>query len=429
MSFIGVSSAVTSCYKSMKLLLINDTSTSKNQGCQVTMFMVNRLLSRFFPDAQIDRIFLSTINFRFSENDQADFFPARGCDMKPLAAKWIDEGVGKIREIVEKIRWADLIIINGEGSVLECQLNARVIYMICEIARAQDIPCHLINFTAHVTRDDAVELAKRAFDACATVAVREPLSYYLVRKFYANVRLYPDVVIGVGKELGLEEISNSLDRRRHVLIGGGSATLRMTRGSKLFRNRFWQIPSLEAKFSPMRKLKLKYRFLCDELVAQNCEVTLMGWYRDEWLEEFSSDGVRYEEIDFRRYYEICTGAAINFSGRHHGCVMSAAAGCPFITTTANCFKNFGDRLLYGSPTKIYELERLNVRELASDIKAAVDRSKQHIERTIFLRNQILPFYDGSMRNIISLCPDLIESGILPANPDPKDLEFAQNMQP
>ena len=371
------------------------------------MHMFNRCVERFFPDAYVDRIYLTTINHKFSAAEAREILPGPGVSFAKALRGMLNSKISVIRELVEAVKAADLVVINGEGSILEDQPNARMIYMTAELAHHFGTEPHLINFTAHITRSNSIELAAHAFHRFVTVSVREPLSYYTVRSFFPRVHLFPDIVAGL--DVHAAEPTADCD---YVLIGGGSATLRMVN-----------------KPGSMERLKAALKSVCDELKKSGHQVRLMGWFRDEWLRDIAEEDVRYHTVDFARYLGFCRGALVNFTGRHHGCVMSSAAGCPFITTTANCFKNFGDRVLYGRCGSAFELERLNGLDLADELKACVRHREYHAE-AIRLRMEVLrPYFFGAFANIRQRVNDLVEDGIIPFDARPSDLHYVQHMTP
>ncbi|WP_152053201.1 polysaccharide pyruvyl transferase family protein [Tautonia marina] len=415
----------------MNLLLVNDTSTNPNLGCQVTMFMLNRLVERHFPGASVERIFLSTINHPFTEDERRDLLPSEVTTIEQSADRMMRSPLPVLTDLVEKLRWADLVVINGEGSVLEDQANSRMVLMICDLASRLGAECHLINFTAHLSRPSAVELARHAFGRCATVSVREPLSYLLVKKFFPDVRLFPDIVIGVREEL-IGQLNGSQLPEPLVMIGGGSATIRMERqpvpGGR--KHRLGRLLGLERSAAPMDRLRRRFGRIVRRLVAQGVHVRLMGWPRDEWLEDLAIDPrAVYEVPDFRRYVEVAGRSVVNFTGRHHGNVMSASAGCPFITTTANCFKNYGDVMLFGSPGPVLEMERLDDAAALTAIEQTLADPEGHRAEAERRRDAILPFTDGALRNIGMRIDDVVDAGLIEGVSGEAAANYVQHMTP
>jgi len=421
----------------MRILVVNDTSTNPNQGCQATMHMFNAILKKIFPDSPIERVYLDTTNYPYNSFEEKyystlnyikklmnnplikgasseskickeNFIPNSSVSVEQALKNMLSTNFKIIVDLREKIEWSELVIINGEGSVIDYQSNSRFIFMVCELCSYFNKPFHLINFTAHITSKKTIQLAKSAFSKCSSVSVREPLSYYLTKEFYPNVKVFPDIVLGIDKYIKEEEPPYE----NYVMIGGGSATIR-----------------IEKDINKMNKLKKQYDNIINTLISNGLNVLLAAWKRDEWLQDLQKPNTLFEMTNFNQYFNYCKNAVVNFTGRHHGCVLSFSAGCPFITTTANCFKNFGNKLLYTSPSKVFEMENLPSEKVSEAILKILNNCEE-IKKELTGRKKLLyPFYMGAFENIVREVPDLVDEGIIPKNPSPDDLTYIQNMTP
>lgn len=351
------------------------------------MHLLNRELERLFPDALIERVYLDSINYPFRRREARRVLAPTPEDL-PRCIKYIDRyRPPPFDEVLRCLSEADVVVINGEGSMIEAKSHTRMVYTIIELASRRGIPVHLINFTAHITTGSSEDWASYSYGQCAAVCVREPLSYDVVRRFEPRVKLFPDLALGL--DLDTSEMFDPC-----LLIGSGSAATRMERDPER-----------------THRLRIAYNDLCVRL-ASHVPVRLMGWHRDEWLREIVGTGITYHDIDFVRYSSFCKSALLNFTGRHHGCVMSASVGCPFLTTTANCYKNFGDAELYGSAGPVMEMERLDVEFVESTVLSALDRANELRAKAESRRDQLRPFSFGAIRNIGDSQTDLVGAGLV-----------------
>ena len=101
----------------MNLLILNDTSTSPNQGCQATMHMFHRGVRRFFPGASLRQVFLTTINHPFLPAEQRQYLPMHVDGVDAALEEMLQTDHPAIAGLRDAIRWADLIVVLRQGRV------------------------------------------------------------------------------------------------------------------------------------------------------------------------------------------------------------------------------------------------------------------------------------------------------------------------
>ena len=185
---------------SSSVLLLNDTSTDSNLGCQATMFAINGELDRLFRGYAIERIYLPFIARAAHDPRWKHFLPSRRRSPKEALDAFLGSSIPEVEEAIESIRNSEIILVNGEGSINENRrtralgTSTLILFTLMETAFHFGKEVHLLNCTIHITRARSTELAARVIDKCATVSVREPYSYYYSRQIRKDVKLFPDLV-------------------------------------------------------------------------------------------------------------------------------------------------------------------------------------------------------------------------------------------
>ena len=119
----------------------------------------------------------------------------------------------------------------------------------------------------------------------------------------------------------------------------------------------------------------------------------------------------------------CTGALFNFTGRHHGIVMSFASGCPFLALSANTFKTNGDEALYGVGMEVENFERPDVERIQRNFSKLIDYSDRYKKKCEEKRKDFFPFAAGALENVLQPVEDLVSSGVYVPSRNPKSYTY------
>lgn len=116
-------------------------------------------------------------------------------DEYPAAARRVADGAF-MPDVADGIQAADVVVINGEGSIYDRQRKGRCLLFVAYLAtRTFDTPCALVNHTADV-RDPVVrDIAAQVYPLLDDVAFREPRSAAACEPFLdgdADASLVPD---------------------------------------------------------------------------------------------------------------------------------------------------------------------------------------------------------------------------------------------
>ena len=290
-----------------KILLISDTMQSKNLGCQLVSHSLRSEFEKAFGLG----------------NYSLDVIPIEH-DFGSLEREVI------VGEEVEKSDY-DIVYVNGEGTVAG-KFAHKLYNLINEVLKVNK-NVYFCNFTydpRHIFRNKINPEMKKwieVFQKCKVVTVRDPISYVLLKeKNVNNIKLFPDIGTCISDD--------EQQQREYVMFGMGS----------IVKNGDWRTKEI---ISTIRKILLHF--------SKKYECLLMDWpcarpfsdgrYFKKALEK-DIKNFTVIEGDYKNYHNFCKKSILNFTGRHHGVVMSYSAECPTVTFQSNMWKTEGDTLFY-----------------------------------------------------------------------------------
>jgi polysaccharide pyruvyl transferase WcaK-like protein len=357
----------------MRILLINDTSVNPNFGCQATTASLYMSILKMCPTANIDAIFLTDLQSGSLSEVTAmfDYGERRPPEKRPM-----------------EIRRYDLAIINGEGSITNrpdgvLHSDCRSILQLIHRCYNAGVPAHLINFTHGVNSHSGLQQLKKAYAKCASVSVREPISYRKALQLHSRVRLYPDLVCTLAKP--------KKKRLAHIMIGGGTCLMTTT----------------------LREATKHYLAIIEVVSQAGCEVSLIGWpamrlgddvFFKKLISSYKPKAAYADLTNYTDYMEMCRTSTLCITGRHHGVVMAFATQCPFVGIDAFNWKVQGDVEFYGGSSK-----RLRSQKLLDHIATTIQHPNEF--RLLSRWRALRSIFDAQIRHIWEPYSDLRPSFI------------------
>lgn len=247
------------------------------------------------------------------------------CDQfEAVADEWLAQPAGG-NEFLDRLRAADAVVLNGEGSLYRRNQSAvRELFMAWLSKERLGLPTAYLNGGLHLTRVLPIlpAMTRKTFGVLDAVALREPRSLANLAEFAPGVagRIVPDAAfwftpadvrggptvdavrrkVGSGDYFVLDPGSMPVDARP----GGGSALTGLIRALRA--------------------------------VVPNAVVVPMS-PGDRYIEDAAREaGADYfpDVEDFREFMGLTSGARFLVSGRHHNTILAAITGCPTLTLGA-----------------------------------------------------------------------------------------------
>ena len=314
------------------IVLLNDCRDQVNFGSHALVEGLLRIVQDRVPDATILPIpshwMLGTANLDPYENRGEGFrepqvkYPSVADQFETIADEWIDGRGGRdAHEFLERFSAADLVLLNGEGSVYRDNQSAiRELFLVGLARERLGIPTVFANGGVHLT--DVMPLlpamVRKTFPLLDAVAVREPRSLRNLQEYLPDLdaRLFPDAAFVFAPEDARESAAVAAVRRR---IGG--APYFCFDPGPMPMDRRGGTSALHQLISAVKGDAFQAVLVCKDPT-------------DTFLEQIADETGSLcvdELVDFREYMALVSDARFAVSGRYHNTILAAIMGCPTVT--------------------------------------------------------------------------------------------------
>jgi len=248
------------------------------------------------------------------------------CDQfDAIADEWLADGEPGNNEFLDRLRAADVVVLNGEGSIYRRNQSAvRELFMAWLSKERLGIPTVYLNGGLHLTRVLPIlpAMTRRTFGVLDAVALREPRSLANLAEFAPDVagRVVPDAAFwftpdDVRGGPTVDAVRAATAGDDYFVFDPGSMPVDARPGGG------------SALFELLRSLR--------EVVPHAVVVPMAPG--DRYIEAAAREaGAHYfpDVEDFREFMGLTAGARFLVSGRHHNTILAAITGCPTITLGA-----------------------------------------------------------------------------------------------
>jgi polysaccharide pyruvyl transferase WcaK-like protein len=325
-------------------VLLNDCRDQDNFGAHALVDGLYRILMHAAPSASITPIpshwLLDTshglgafTNGGVGMRQLFAVYPAVADQFEVVAEDWLQgKGGPGAEELLSRLAGADLVVLNGEGSVYRTNLSA-----IRELFLAWLCKCHLgiptifVNATVHLTDVMPIlpAMVRKTLPMLDAVAVREPLSLRNLAHYAPNVavQLIPDSAFALTSEdASKTSLSDSLRARvgnsQYFCFDPGPMPIDHRPGGR------------SALFRLIEGLK---------------DVTAEAVFVRSDPADSSVEGIAKEThslyidapVDYREWMTLVRDAQFLLTGRYHNPILAAIMGCPSVTLGSSSHKVHG----------------------------------------------------------------------------------------
>jgi polysaccharide pyruvyl transferase WcaK-like protein len=302
-----------------RILLLMDNRADSNWGSQATTSALFRLLSEAFPGAQVRGVPRSACRPSGGFSRWLATALAPGL-VTGTGSRWALDAL--TRAWREDFEWADLVVVNGEGTLHPQPQALRWVCAVTGLARRNKKPFWVVNCSLRCRGDKTEPLFAAFFREAEHVAAREPVSFREMKAIGADP-------VQAGDCAWLTEPA-PVEEARTILSGagvGGKFAV-MTGSASVHR---WpiahQIQVVEALRA--RGLEVLYthsdRRDVENLAALSVELPV----------------VTHREATFQQLTAIQSLAEIVVGGRFHPTILAALVGTPFVAVPSNTHKMAG----------------------------------------------------------------------------------------
>lgn len=359
------------------LLLINDCRDQENYGAEILVDAMDPIIQSALPKHRIDYIPSAWLldaahGFADFKNGGADVrqpearWPWLADHFEPIADLW-EQGRGGpgAREFLAKMERAEIVVLNGEGSVYRDNLSAmRELYLAWYAKTRLRKPTVFLNGLVHLSNIVPLinAMVHKTFRALDAVAVRDPVSLRNLRSFYPDIKavMIPDSCFHLAEELGAcaeipAHLRDQLGGRDFFTIDPGPMPLDHQFGER------------SALFQLIVKLK--------EIAGQ--AVFVESSPGDRFMEKVchATNSIYVSGMrSYRDFAGLLSGAKFQVTGRYHNPLIASMVGTPSISFATSSHKVHGTcevlQGINGSP-----FDGTNLRE---EMDAILDRARLYL---------------------------------------------------
>lgn len=361
-----------------RVVLLNDCRDQLNFGASALVDGLFAILARSLPSAAIVPIpshWLLDTSGGFSGfvNDGAGFrrpralFPRVADQFEHLGDEWLAGRGGRdAGEFLTRLRDADLVVLNGEGSLYRANLSAiRELFLAWFSKERLGVPTIFVNGMVHLTDVMPVlpAMLRTTFSVLDAVAVREPCSLRNLAQFAPELdaHLFPDSAFALTADEARKTPAVAAIRDQV----GASPYFCFDPGPMPLDHRFSEQSALHQLIS-----------LLKEVTPQ--AVLVASAPADRFMERVAREtgSVYVETIEaYQEYMALVADAEFVVSGRYHNPIIAAIMGCPTIAFGSTSHKVHGAcEMLEGLVGAPYD--GTHVRPQFDDIQARARRYTQ-----------------------------------------------------
>lgn len=402
---------------STKILILNDGSLCQNWGLQACTEGLLQIIGQENADADFIKLDHAYMHRRFSFQPRypggkkvfaynsriaKKYFPVfhvlpRVADeFEYIADLWLQGKGGRgADEFLEKVRSADAVIFNAEGSTYRdyniCALNG--LFMLWFAKTKLGKKAFFLNGSVTLTRVDATlpAMVRKVFSAIDMAAVREPCSYQNIIEHYpeleGKVSMVPDSTFALGLEHRTLEDCKFIDQGFFALsLSMLPVDFRRTRDTSSLVHLILELKKIVPNVVLLGKDK-EDQILHD--VAQLTGAFFVG-----------------PSYDYQSVLNFLKHAKFFVSGRYHNAIFATKVGCPVIPLHTSSQKIFGLSSLFNGtmpepidPTDLWNEEEKVLNLAREIIEQGESLRNAYRERTTELREEALRL-SKSIRNIL-----------------------------
>ncbi|MEX2243706.1 MAG: polysaccharide pyruvyl transferase family protein [Fimbriimonadaceae bacterium] len=297
-----------------RILLLMDNRADSNWGSQATTSALVRLLSEAFPGAEVRGVPRSACR------------PENGIK-RSLATALVQKGSrwaldALTRSWRQDFEWADLVVVNGEGTLHPQPQALRWVCSVTAMARLHKKPFWIVNCSLRCLGDKTEPLFAAFFREAEHVAAREPVSFREMKAIGADPVQAADCA-------WLTQPSSRDEALQIVGAAGVKGDFAVMTGSASVHK--WPVAHQASVIEALRARGLEVLYThSDRRDVENLAALGAGL-----------PVVTHKEASFQQLTAIQSLAKIVVGGRFHPTILAALVGTPFVAVPSNTHKMAG----------------------------------------------------------------------------------------
>lgn len=329
-----------------------------------------------------------------SETQNADNIPDRFDKYLSFADEVLNGKTWRFER--EKIKWADIIIINGEGNIVNgtdsdgrYRFGGRYILFFAFLSECvYHKPCYIINHTVDPKNSDIKEIIKKIYPQMTGIYVREKKSYALLKQWgINNIEYIPDALwshdFKNDKKVKPPIIFEKMDFSKPYICIGDSSGI-----SNNYSHVKWDIVKVYSKLINGLKEVCNQIVFIDGYSGKNEEINKV-------VHDNKILSVNLKTCNYHELYYVLSHAQLFISGRWHASIIALLGHTPILLWGSDSHKT---EALYSEIG--YNHEFFDVNALPINIDRVVEEAKKIIkEDHSKIWNQVEQLKSDSYQNV------------------------------
>jgi polysaccharide pyruvyl transferase WcaK-like protein len=350
-----------------RILLLNDTRDQNNWGSVALTDALVAILNDSCPRMDLRCIPSISLWSSTSKGGAVTMvLPALADDYEETASAWqAGRGGPEADAFIKQVRWADLVIYNGEGSIYRRNHSAiKALFMSWYARKILGKPCAYLNGGLHLTHVEPFlpPMARKTLLELDAVTIRESWSLQCAREFVPGLEaeLLPDSAFYYAPESLAD-----LEPGSYFCVAGGQMPHSLLRGKEAPICRLIQALQRKGLKAMILAREDEDQYLAG--VAELCGATFYG--RDLGVDEVLG---------------LLRSAALQLSGRYHHFIFGTLWGVPSIGFSAMSHKVQGVAEWFGALLKPVR----NSTMLGMEWEETMAQAESYLAAGVDLRRQI-----------------------------------------
>lgn len=293
---------------------------------------------------------------------------------------------GKIFPYEKKmLEWADIVIVNGEGSIVHGtdrygvyrMSGLYILFMLYLAKEAFHKETYIINHTVDPDNMEAKEIIQNIYPFLDGVYVREKFSLDVLHQSgIRNAELVPDALFSYNFQKNRCEIPEFLKEqidfdKPYICLGDSSG----------IRNNFntinWNVENVYESLIEKLKEKFGQVILVDGFGGSHNALNAAA-------DKCCIPSVNIWNCSFEQLYRVLEGADIFISGRWHASIISLMSHTPILLWGADSHKTKGLYNIIDYPYKFFDIKSIpiNIDRIAEEADSIVNDDLSHIYKKV-----------------------------------------------
>ena len=317
---------------------------------------------------------ISTIRGSKSSNSSSDFVPYKFSQYEDYYKMMMDEGTSSLKYEKDLLTWADVVLINGEGNIVQgtdkygkYRLGARYILFMAWVSKIKfKHPTIIVNHCIDPGNANAFEMIEGIYPHLDEIIVRDPLSLNLLKNHdIRNAKWAADALFSY--QSLEEEWEPSPELRKQIDFNKPYICIGDSSGIKNSYNQVkWDVVSVFSEMISKIRMVVPQIIFIDGYCGENEHI-------NQIIKDNSIGSISPQNCNYRELYQVFKRSEVFVSGSWHASILCVLENTPIVSYGADSHKTKSLYTILDYPYRFFETASLpvNIDELVNTVKDVI----------------------------------------------------------